>query len=257
MRFIKLSLALAVGISLVSCSSTPPTSSDMPVAPVAHKNLAEASRLNVQLGLNYLKQGHMERAKQKLLQAVNEEPSITAYSALAYYYQLTSDPQKAEEYYLKAIDLQPQAGAGHNNYGAFLCQQKRYQDADQQFQLAVADASYLKTANAYENAGSCAMLVPDVVKAKGYFQKALEQNPRMSNSLLQLAHISADEQNYSAAQDYLTRYAALAKMDAPTLGFAIEIALKNNDQAQLARNVSELKTNFPASAEYQKYQIYG
>jgi type IV pilus assembly protein PilF len=153
-------------------------------------NMAAASKINVQLGIAYLKEGDNLRAKEKLLLAVSQDKTPQSYGALAYYYEKTGDITSASQNYQAAIVLNPVAGAGHNNYGAFLCRQGEYQQADEQFMLAVNDKNYINTAGAYENAGLCALLIPDKAKAKQYFEIALQQNPELSVARNELATLN-------------------------------------------------------------------
>jgi type IV pilus assembly protein PilF len=220
------------------------------------KNNVQVSVINVQLGLSYLQQGNRVRAKQKLLQAVDQNSSSGSYGALAYFYETTSELKEAKQFYLKAIAEQPNAGAGHNNYGAFLCRQKQYQQADEQFQLAVNDPKYLNDAGAYENAGLCAMMVPNTPKAVGYFKKALQQNPKMSTSLEQLAQISYDQKQYQQALIYIQKYAQSPNVNAQGLGLGIKIALKLQKRNVVIQYTKILQQRFPKSKQFAQYKIY-
>lgn len=153
-------------------------------------NRSKAASYNVQLGLGYLKQGDRPRAKSKLLKALKQEPSSAdVNAAIAYYFEKTHEYNEANKYYLKAIALSLNAGSQLNNYGAFLCRQKNYQLAEHYFLKAVKDMQYLNTSGAYENAGLCALEIPDFHKAKLYFTMALNQDPSRRESLNELAKL--------------------------------------------------------------------
>lgn len=151
----------------------------------------KAAAYNVQLGLAYLKQGNRQRAKQKLLKALEEAPdSLETNDAMAYFYENTQDNKKAEMYYQRAIEWHPEAGAALNNYGAFLCREKRYDEADIYFLKAIADPEYLNTARAYENAGLCALAANQSDKAQNYFKRALAEDPSLKQSAYELEKLS-------------------------------------------------------------------
>ncbi len=76
-----------------------------------------------------------------------------------FFYGKTGDLPKAREYYSKALTYSGHAGAQLNNYGAFLCRQGQYAEAEQYFLKATKDLKYDHTAGAYENAGLCALIV--------------------------------------------------------------------------------------------------
>ena len=147
----------------------------------------KAASVNVQLGLAYLKQGETQRAKRKLLLASKQdEASARVQNALAYYYEETGESTLAEQHYLAAIHLEQGSGDLHNNYGVFLCGQKRFEAARNEFMKAVADKKYLHTAEAYENIGLCAMDNHRYQDGCYFLQKALKKDPKLSKARIEL-----------------------------------------------------------------------
>jgi type IV pilus assembly protein PilF len=217
------------------------------------KNYEQAASINVQLGLQYLAQGSVSRAKQKLLLAVEQNPSLQSYGALAYFYEKTGESNVAGEYYLKAIAEEPSAGAGHNNYGAFLCRQGQYQQAEQQFELAVNDPNYLNDAGAYENAGLCALLVPNQQQAISYFQRALRQDPKRSTAAAHLVKIYYEQGQYQQANKYMQQYIKTNKLTADNLWLGVKIAQQLQQNNLVKEYGFLLKTQFPTSQEYQQF----
>jgi type IV pilus assembly protein PilF len=241
-RYFYYILGLALTVSLVGCSS--PKASAPQAAPTSVVNPQQASKINVELGLRYLAQGQRARAKEKLLLAQSEYETAQTNAALAYFYEQVAEPATAEKFYQKAISLNPEAGAPHNNYGAFLCRQKRYQDADGEFNKAIQDPKYLNTAGAYENAGICALMIPDTQKATEYFTKALQQNPNMLTSLEEMARLSYNAGQYQGAKNYVDRYLAVAKQPSTeVLALGVQSAEKLSDQAAIAKYKSLLPSN--------------
>jgi type IV pilus assembly protein PilF len=201
---------LAYLFSFLLCCGLVACSSNQETQPSTASN-TEASQINVRLGLGYLQQGNYPRAKEKLLLAAQQNATQQSYGALAYYYERTKDNKLAADYYKKAIALNAKSGAPHNNYGAYLCRSGEYTAAEQQFQLAVADPKYINSASAYENAGLCALLIPDKVKAEMYLKKAIQQNPRLPKALHELAQLSEEQHNYQQAKPYTNQYLKLSK----------------------------------------------
>ncbi|MGQ3891044.1 type IV pilus biogenesis/stability protein PilW [Legionella sp. CNM-4043-24] len=185
--------------------------------------------LNIQMGMGYLKQGDMPRAKRKLLTALELEPySVEATSAMAYYLETTGNIPEAKTYYLKALALSKNQGAQLNNYGTFLCRTGHYQEAETYFLKAVNDPNYVNTAAAYENAGLCATEVPDIQKAEQYFVKALEQDPRRNQSLYEVANIEMKQDHPDKALMYLQKYQELSLNDKTLLNLAVKAAQAEN-----------------------------
>src|SRR5438128_2314971 len=111
-------------IAIVSCTTGVP------------KPNPTAANYNVELALSYLQQGNLTRAKYKLLLAQQQAPNDPVVNdAMGYFLERTGEVNKAESYYLQAINAAPKSGAAQNNYGTFLCRQKHYQKAITHFML--------------------------------------------------------------------------------------------------------------------------
>lgn len=137
----------------------------------------EAATINARLGVAYLAQHDLVRAKEKLLLALAEnsnDPIVN--DAFAYFLETTGELAQAESYYLKAIKLASSKGAVWNNYGTFLYRQGRYSEALHYFLLATQDIYYMHIGNAYANAADCAVKLHDFTLAKSYLHKAQQIN---------------------------------------------------------------------------------
>ncbi len=254
---IKWTLILALGLIVTACSSTPPPNTPPSIAGNVQKN-PQAAVYNTQLGVGYLQQGDTSRAKSKLLLAVKQDPSSAdAWDSLAYFYENTGDNAKAAEYYRKAVSLAPKAGRSLNNYGVFLCQQKQYAESVSYFLAATQDQNYLTPGDAYENAGLCAEKIPDMVNAEQYFIKALQNDPDLPTSNLELAQISFKKGKFDFAQRYLERYNKLAKPSAASLWLDIQLARRSNDHQRIANDVGQLKEHFSQSNEFKQAKLSG
>lgn len=153
-----------------------------------------AANYNTELAIGYLQQGDFARAKAKLLLAEQQSPKNPAVQdAMAYFLERTGEPQRAAQYYQKALQLAPKSGKTQNNYGAFLCRQGQYHAAIEHFRLAVQDPNYLNPSQVYENAGLCALKIPDRKMASSFFRQALQQNPQSATALFELAKLSYNQ----------------------------------------------------------------
>lgn len=143
--------------------------------------------ININLGLAYLQENKPELAKYRLLLALEQAPHDEfTQGAFAYYLEKTGEFAPAEQHYLLAIRFAKHPGAAKNNYGTFLCRRGKYQQAIDYFLAASHDFYYLNTANAYENAGLCALKIPDFKQAQTYFAKAIAVDPSRKNKLSEL-----------------------------------------------------------------------
>lgn len=195
------------------------------------KDLHIASAYNVDLGLGYLKQGNVERAKGKLLLALEQDDrNTTAYAAMAYFLERTGDEKDAASYYQKALNIAPEEGDLLNNYGTFLCRMHRYDEAEHYFLRAAKKMNYVNTVAAYENAALCALDAKRYEKAHTYFEKVLAQDSLRARSLWEISRLDQQLGNNAEAYRYLQRYMLVQKNpDAELMRTAISLARSNKD----------------------------
>lgn len=246
----------AIPFLLGGCSK--PEKQAAPLPPASVINNTKAAMYNTQLGIGYLQQGDVSRAKSKLLLAKQQDPaSPKVWDALGYFYEITGDKTQAEQCYLKAISLNPKQGSSLNNYGVFLCKNEHYQKSLAYFSLAVADPNYLHIAGTYENAGLCAEQVPDMKKAEQFFLLALRNNPNLPNSMLELAKINLDNGKFQVAQEYLRRYNLLAKPTSESIWLDLQLAQEQKNTQRVTSDAHLLKQDFPQSNEYKQASLSG
>lgn len=174
----------------------------------------EAAKINAQLGMAYLEQKNVQRAKMKLLLALSQGPDIPEpWYSMGYFLEATGDKEEAAKYYLQAVTIAPGRGDTQNNYGTFLCRQGRYNESIKHFLLAVRAQNYLEPAAAYENAGLCSMKSASYKQAASYFKQALLKDPGRNLSLLKLAEANVKLGHYKEAKSFMVQYQIVA---APT-----------------------------------------
>lgn len=217
-------------------------------------NFHKAALLNVEMGEKYLAAGQISRAKQKFIHALELQPKMPeAHSSIGYFYEQVQDFQEAESHYRKAVSFGDGAGAFYNNYGTFLCRQKRYEEAEVAFRNAAGDKKYVNTSEVYENAGLCKLSSKENDKAFDYFELAVKRDPRRVNARLELATIEYQNQNYLMARDHLEIMKNYVKPNARALLLAIRVNKKLGFDDDVANAVLRLKNNYPKSKEYQEY----
>lgn len=210
----------------------------------------QAADANIQLGMNFLKEGNVLAAKQKLLNAMRVAPLYPpAWYTMAYYLEVTGQSALADRYYLKAIALSPKSGDSQNNYGTFLCHSGKMKESLRYFIAATDDPNYVESGGAYENAGLCALLIPDSHLAKTYFTKAILRDPNRTRSLSQLASIEYQQKNFSAAKYHLQLYFLKGKLTPETLLLAVKISQQLDGQQAAQVYATQLKRQFPHSPE--------
>ena len=225
--------------------------------PVSEKQMDKvaAARERTQLGLTYLRRGNSEQAKYNLEKALEYAPELEdVHVALAYYYQTVGDTVRAEDAYRDAINSRDATGDSVNNFGVFLCQQKKYDKAEEMFLRAINMPKYTRTASSYENLGVCSRDAGDLQKARHYFEMALKYDPRRPVSLLELAELELEQSNYAIAREQLARYHRVVAQSAESLALGIKIEQGVNDDAAAKRFGILLLAKFPASDQAKQYR---
>lgn len=237
-------VALSSVLALTGCVSEQSyVGSDKPVSDRTFDNL-EAARTRISLGLNYLRRGDTSQAKYNLERARSFAPnSAEVYSALAYYYQSVGEDKQAEDYFRQAIQKDANYADAYNNYGAFLCQLHRYDEAEQLLLKAISRPGYIRVAESYENLALCQLQQNNFSKAKSYLESSVSHNTTRISSLTLQAGLSYAMGDNSAAKSQLERISRLGRVSARTVLLSYLIAEKN-DERDTMRNAEQLLLTF-------------
>jgi type IV pilus assembly protein PilF len=237
-----LSLGLAVAM-LGGCASD----SARKEAAAAHARRVE---IHTQLGASYLTRNQLDIAKQELERALElDSDNSQAHNIMGLLQIRLKDDGKAEYHFRRAISEMPDNAEARNNYAVFLCERARFDEADEQFRVALKNPLYKSPEQANLNAGLCRLKALDKTAAADYFRAALKVNPYLAGALLHMARLSLEANETLPARGFMQRYFEVAK-DSPEallLAFRIERALGAKDtQASYALR---LRGKFPDSAE--------
>ncbi|HEY0905741.1 MAG TPA: tetratricopeptide repeat protein, partial [Methylophilus sp.] len=146
---------------LAGCAQSPTSSSDSAYAGNRGSQVqgdVESARVHTELGAEYFRLQRYEVALEEFNTAIEKSPSYAlAHNGLGLVYSVLGDAGKAETAFVRAIQLEPGNSESHNNYGRFLCDQRRFDASIKEFMLAVKNPLYKTPQVAYYNAGVCAL----------------------------------------------------------------------------------------------------
>ena len=209
----------------------------------------EVAAANMNLGIEYMRQGSYDRALYKLERSIQAKPDFApAYNVMGLLYQRLGDKTAAENYFKKSIKLDPSDSSVFNNYGLFLCSNERREEALQAFSTAANNPLYDSPEIAYTNAGLC-VLKENPVDAENYFREALSTNKTFSPALLQMAQLSYQNGSYEMAHDYYKRYRQYSRQTPKSLWLGIQICRELGFEDDLASYALLLRNNFPDTPE--------
>ena len=134
MRWVFVILASAL---LSACVTTGPTGK------LSEPNPEEAARLNLDLGISYVREGKYEEALSKLQKSIESNPeNSAAYRVMAFAYERLGDIPRAEENYRKAARYGEDDQEALNAVAVFLCRNGSERDALRYFDKALDVPQY-------------------------------------------------------------------------------------------------------------------
>ncbi len=244
-------ILILAALLLGGCASSPST-------PGSGPQTQEDARVKtlVDLGTGYLRQGEYARAKEHLNRALSiDSRSATAHNALALVFQLEQEYEIAETHFKAALRANSEASTKvRNNYGAFLFELGRYDDAIRQLEIASEDRYYTSRPTVFENLGVSYLRIGDARQAEAAFERAVALNPDQPKALIELAAILFERQDYVRARQYYLRYQRVAQQTSKSLWLCVRLARVFEDANQEASCALALRNIFPASPEYAEYQ---
>ena len=216
--------------------------------PVAEVDNKKAAISRIELGFNYLESGDSAKAKQNFTKAMRVAPELAAsHLAIAYYYQSVGELNKTHAAYLRGIATVQQRGDLYNNYGAFLCSQREYEQALHYFEQAIAQPDYYQTAASYENAGLCALQAEDKQQAFEFFQRATEHQPLRFQATLQLAKLEIAQGDRANARLRLHRFHQRYGYHVNSITLLIELEKQADNWSMVDKYQHFLERQLPVS----------
>lgn len=235
-------ITVFISILLLSACTTESLNPDI--------NLTKAAEANAKLGVGYMNQGNYELAMVKLTKALKfDEDNLHANHYMGELYRRLGELKKADEYFLRALELNAGDPQLLNNYGVFLCEIDRFKEAEAYFDRVLKDPIYTGKARVYENLGLCAKLKGNLTESEKHFRRALVMDPQLAKSLLSLAQLKFDQRNKISAYSYFQDFSKISKQNAESLWLGVLLEQERGDRSKMASYSLRLKRQFPHSKE--------
>ena len=154
----------------------------------------------------------------------------------------------------RALSYDSDAADIQNNYGAYLFEKGRLDEAYKQFAKAAANIDYEKRSRAYENMGIVAAKQGSYTLAKEHFEKSLRLNGNLPRARLELASSLKHLGDYRTAWAHYLTYAKQARQNSRSLWLGIQLARINGDRSAAASYALQLERLYPGSKELKAYR---
>ncbi len=154
---------LPAALALAACVMPPPAPAPTPAGEsrdrVTASDESESSkraRVRLELAAAYFGRGQMETALDQVKLALVAEPNFgQAHNLRGLIYASLGDERLAEESFRRALQINARDTDTMQNFGWYLCQQKRYAEANQQFDQLMAVPQYRDVARTLLTQGVC------------------------------------------------------------------------------------------------------
>lgn len=235
-------------LAMAGCTTATPSGS-------AKASASKALDQHVQLGLSYLGKGDRKMARTHLLKALEKDKrSAPAHNGMAMLFQLELENELADEHFRKAISYDKDFTAARNNYGVFLFQQERYEEAYRQFTAAGKDTAYDRRPQVFFSLGVTAERLGKTKEAEEAWIKAIALEPGYGMPYLELGEHFYNLQDYEKARGYLEYYDKTTRPQARSLWLDVRLSQHFGDRDRQASKGLALEKLFPGSRENQEYQ---
>ena len=218
--------------------------------PVPEADDTDAAAIHFQLGIQYFGRGSYEIARDRLILSTEFDPSrAIVWSTLATTYEQLGNPRLAEEAHNKALKTGPRNFDVQNRYALFLCGQRRFDEAEKQFERSIGAATNDNPELMMTNAGVCLSQKPDNAKAEEYFRRALARRPNYGEALVQMALLKHQTGADLSARAFLQRYQSQFPPSPGVLYLCVLIEDKLGDKKASTECSNALLREFPDSPE--------
>lgn len=230
-----------------------PGGASAPVSEQAPAGLAERSaKTHTELGVLYMQAGNMAVAREEAQLAAAIDPNYApGHSLLGLVNMALNDVPAARVAFERAIQLAPGDPQIANDYGWFLCQNGREQEALKFFEAAARNPLYKTPTKPYTNAGLCQLRIKDDKAAETSFQRAAMIDGTNVQAIYHLSNLAYKRGDYDGARKFLDEVHRQMEPNAESLWLGLRIARKFGDRMAEASFSSQLRRKFPGTPEYQ------
>lgn len=211
--------------------------------------------IRMQLAIGYYQQGQYKVALDEIKQVISISPELVdAYSVRALIFMDMGERQLAEDNFLYALKLAPDNLDVENNYGWFLCSNKREKQGLAYLDKVLQNQNYRATSKAFNAAGMCSLKMKDSSSAEKYFTQGFKADPSNPDLNTNLARTLFERGEYAKARFYIGRVIQQDVLTAEVLWLAIKIEHKLGDDSALNSLSAQMRKRYPDSTEYSLLQ---
>jgi type IV pilus assembly protein PilF len=246
-------LALVAAALMAGCAAPP--SQDLRTASDMTDNDRRA-KLRLELAAGYYGRGQSTTALDEIKQALAARPDmVEGYNLRGLIYASLEEPKLAEESFQRALQIDARNADTMHNYGWFMCQSRRWDEAGAMFDRAVAVPTYREVPRTLLAKGLCEARAGRLKDADRTLTRSYEMDPRNPGTAFNLGEVLYKLGEFERARFYLRRVnAESANANAQTLWLAARIEHKLSNAPGVRGLGDQLRQRFPQSPETLLYE---
>lgn len=251
---------LAAALWLAGCAApapAPTVAEPPPVrTPAEPADPDRRARVRLELASAYFGRGQLQPAREELRQVLALRPDLPeAHSLLALIQAASGDARAAEASFRRTLQLAPADADAMHNFGWFLCQQRRYDEAEAQFMAALAVPGYPEQARTLLLSGVCHGRNNRMAEAERAFMRSFELDPSNTSTTFNLADVLYRRGDYERARFYLKRLnGSQENSNALSLWLAVRTEYKLGNTAGVQEIGRQLRERFPQAPETERLE---
>ena len=180
---------------------------------------------------------------------------VVAHSLRGLIHANLGEPGPAEESFRRALALAPRDLDTMQNYSWFLCQQKRYVEADAQFEQTLALPGNREPSRTLLAQGVCYAFAGQLAESEATLLRAYQADPANPSTAFNLAEVLYRRGDYERARFYIRRVNSVpASANAQTLWLATRVENKLGNRRGAQELGEQIVARYPGSREASSYQ---
>lgn len=252
--------ALAFALVLGACSTTVTTSSgpvnDVRTPARSDNDASRRARTRLELASAYFGRGQMKTALDEVKLALEADPRLgAAHNLRGLIHAALGENEQADESFRRALALDALDVDALQNYGWFLCQRKRYDEAEARFAQALGVPSNPNAARTWLAQGVCQLQAGGLDAAERSLMRSYELDAGNPTTAFHLAEVLLKRGEPERARFYIRRINNVpALVSAQTLWLAARIEHKLGNRSGVRELGEQLSNRFHESREAVAFQ---
>ncbi len=219
-------------------------------------NPERRAQVRLELAGLYYGRGQFDTALAEVAQALEAKPDLPeAHSLQGLIYAGLGDAARADQSFLRALRLRPNDADVLHNHGWFLCQQRRFDEADAQFSAAVAQPAYRDVVRSLLAQGVCQARAERWADAERTLSRSYQLDPGNPTTAYNLADVLLRRGELERARFYAQRINSQPPLvTAQSLWLAARIERRLGNVDGVRDFGRQLRDRFPQSPETLKLE---